>query len=106
MKKFSLFVVALVGTLLAHAQQTEAVTATLQNGAKSTVYYGIDAFKTAFANAQDGGIITLSSGTFNVPDNIDKSVRIYGAGMEDDAATNIAKTYLVKAINIKGVLHI
>ena len=45
-------------------------------------------------------------GTFNVPDNIDKSVRIYGAGMEDDAATNIAKTYLVKAINIKGVLHI
>lgn len=33
MKKFFLFVVALVGTLLAHAQQTEAVTATLQNGA-------------------------------------------------------------------------
>ena len=76
MKKIILSLFALVGTLSASAQQTEAVTATLQNGANSTVYYGIDALKTAIANAQDGGIITLSSGTFNVPDNIDKSVRI------------------------------
>lgn len=103
MKKLFLSIIALVGAVSASAQQTEAVTATLQNGANSTVYYGIDAFKTAIANAQDGSIITLSSGTFNVPDNIDKSVRIYGAGMDDDATTNIAKTYLVGGINIKGV---
>ncbi len=103
MKKLFLSIIALVGTVSASAQLTEAVTATLQNGANSTVYYGIDALKTAIANAQDGDIITLSSGTFNVPDNIDKSVKIYGAGMEDDATTNIAKTYLVKPINIKGV---
>lgn len=103
MKKLFLSIIALVGTVSASAQLTEAVTATLQNGANSTVYYGIDALKTAIANAQDGGIITLSSGTFNVPDNIDKSVKIYGAGMEDDATTNIAKTYLVKGINIKGI---
>ena len=103
MKKLFLFIIALVGTVPSFAQISDGVTATLQNGAITTVYYGIDAFKTAITNAQDGGIITLSSGTFNVPDNIDKSVRIYGAGMEDDATTNIAKTYLVGGINIKGV---
>ena len=103
MKKIIISLMALFGMTTANAQITEATTATLQNGDNSAVFYGIDALKTAVANAQDGGIITLSSGTFNVPDNIDKSVRIYGAGMEDDATTNIAKTYLVGGINIKGV---
>ena len=79
MKKLFLTLVALWGAMTANAQQTEATTATLQTGDVSKVYYGIDAFKTAMTEAQDGSIITLSTGTFNVPANIDKSVKIYGA---------------------------
>ena len=103
MKKIIFSFVALFCALTVKAQQTEAVTATLQNGDVTTVYYGIDALKTAVTNAQNGAIITLSSGIFNVPSNIDKSVRIYGAGMDDDATTGIAKTTLNGKININGV---
>lgn len=103
MKKIIISLMALFGMTTANAQITEATTATLQNGDNSAVFYGIDAFKTAIANAQDGAIITLSSGIFNVPANIDKTVKVYGAGMDDDATTGIAKTTLNGQININGV---
>lgn len=103
MKKFFLFTVALLGAMMVNAQQTEATTATLQAGDVSKVFYGIDAFKTALTEAQDGSIITLSSGTFNVPASLGRSVKIYGAGMEDDAATGISKTTLRGNISINGV---
>lgn len=103
MKKLLLSLVALLGAIAVNAQQTEATTATLQTGDVSKVFYGIDAFKTALTEAQDGSIITLSSGVFNVPSNLDKSVKIYGAGMEDDAETGIVKTTLNGVIYINGV---
>lgn len=102
-EKLLLSLVALLGAIAVNAQQTEATTATLQTGDVSKVFYGIDAFKTALTEAQDGSIITLSSGVFNVPSNLDKSVKIYGAGMEDDAETGIVKTTLNGVININGV---
>ncbi len=103
MKKILLSLVALCCAMTASAQLTEAFAATLQTGDVSKVFYGADAFKTALTEAQDGSVITLSSGTFNVPDNIDKSVKVYGAGMDDDAATGIAKTTLNGQIKINGV---
>lgn len=102
MKKFILSIMALCSAAIVSAQTTEVVTATLQSGDVTTVYYGIDALKTAVTNAQDGSIITLSSGTFNVPANIDKSVKIYGAGMEDDETTGISRTYLNGGITMNG----
>jgi len=103
MKKILFSFVALFCAFTVDAQQTEASTATLQTGDVSKVFYGIDAFKSALTEAQDGSIITLSSGVFNVPGNLDKSVKIYGAGMEDDQVTGIMKTQLNGQININGV---
>lgn len=103
MKIVLLSLVALCCAMTAGAQQTEASTATLQTGTVSKVFYGIDAFKSALTEAQSGSIITLSSGVFNVPTNLNKSVKIYGAGMDDDPVSGIMKTTLNGAININGV---
>lgn len=43
----------------------DGLTATLQQGDIMTPYYGVNAFQEAYVAAQDGAIITLSSGKFN-----------------------------------------
>ncbi len=57
MKKFFLFAVALVGTMLAHAQDSDTRSATLQSGETTTVFSGADAFKNALEAAEDGSIL-------------------------------------------------
>ena len=104
MKKIFLFTVALLSAITMKAQVvSETISATLQDGETTTVYYGTDALKTALNNAADGSIITLSSGTFARPDNIMKSVKIYGAGYEDDPITGVARTFLDGDIYMRGV---
>ena len=104
MKKLLLSLVALLGAIAVNAQVvSETISATLQNGETTTVYYGTDALKTALNNAVDGSIITLSSGTFSTPGNITKSVKIYGAGYENDPVTGVARTFLDGGINMSGV---
>ncbi len=105
MKKLFLSLVALICAMTANAQQTEATTATLQTGDVSKVFYGINALTSALAEAQDGSIITLSSGSFNVPGNIDKSVKIYGAGYLDDTETGVGRTLLNGAITMNGIYN-
>lgn len=73
-------------TLTTAAQKTEKQVATLQHGDQTTVFYGIDAFKSAYNAAADTlDVITLSSGEFNVPSAISKSITIYGVGCENDS---------------------
>lgn len=104
MKELLLSLVALLGAIAVNAQVvSETISATLQNGETTTVYYGTDALKTALNNAADGDIITLSSGTFSTPGNITKSVKIYGAGYENDPVTGVARTFLDGGINMNGV---
>jgi hypothetical protein len=69
---------------VAGAQSTDQISANLQNGEETTVYYGQDALKSAYTAAQDGGVITLSSGIFNNPGAISKNITIYGIGWEKD----------------------
>jgi hypothetical protein len=69
---------------VAGAQSTDQISAILQNGEETTVYYGQDALKSAYTAAQDGGVITLSSGIFNNPGAISKNITIYGIGWEKD----------------------
>lgn len=84
------------------AQTTEDQMATLQHGDKTTVFYGIDAFKSAYDAAADSAdVITLSSGEFNVPDYIQKSLSIYGAGFEEDSVNGVKPTILNNYLNIK-----
>ena len=96
MKKLFLSIIALVGTVSASAQLSDGVTATLQNGETTTVFYGFDAFKDALAAAPDaGGIITLSPGAFSNPGAISKTLKIYGAGFIKDAVNNISETRVI-----------
>ena len=84
MKKILLSIVALCCMVVAGAQSTDQISAILQNGEETTVYYGQDALKSAYTAAQDGGVITLSSGIFNNPGAISKNITIYGIGWEKD----------------------
>lgn len=101
MKKLFISIVAVGLALTAGAQQTDKQMATLQHGDKTTVYYGIDAFKQAYNAAADTlDVITLSSGEFNVPETISKSLAIYGAGFERDTITQQDKTFLRSSVTL------
>lgn len=102
MKKFFLFAVALVGTMLAHAQLSDGVSATLQTGETTTVFYGYNAFKDAITAASEKTVntITLSPGAFGNPGNISKSVKIYGAGFQEDKENGISATTIAGDLNI------
>ena len=78
MKRTILFLVAAIAIVMGTKAQLQ--TATLQQGALTKIYYGEDAFKEAYANAQNGAIIILSSGMFNQVDSIAKTITIIGNG--------------------------
>ena len=102
MKKLLLFAMALVGTMLAHAQDSETRSATLQSGETTTVFSGADAFRNALEAAEDGSIITLSSGTFNGTGIFVKSVKVYGAGFQDDEKTGVKCTKVLGSVDVRG----
>ena len=98
------FLVAAAVSMAAAAQQTDKQMATLQHGDKTSVYYGIDAFVQAYNDAADTlDVITLSSGEFNVPTYISKSIAIYGAGFEKDPVSGIERTYFNRDIILRAV---
>ncbi|MEG2157167.1 MAG: hypothetical protein RRY07_05200 [Bacteroidaceae bacterium] len=93
---------ALLATVAAftQAQNTDAPMATLQHGEQTSVFFGKHAFKAAYEAAADSGdVITLSSGKFDGPANIFKSISVYGAGFEDDETTG-TKATVVDPINL------
>ena len=103
MKKILFAVLSAVMPLLAMAQTTDAQMATLQHGDKTTVFYGEEAFVNAYNAAADSAdIITLSSGKFNVPDFISKSISVYGAGFENDTITGAIATALNGSLGLKN----
>ena len=67
--------------------------ATLQHGDTLTAYYGGNAFVSAYTAAEEGDIITLSSGTFTGC-TIDKSITVRGAGAVPDTLAGTACTIL------------
>ena len=85
MKKILLSIVALCCTVAAGAQSTDQISAILQKGEQTTIYYGQDALKNAVNASEDGSVITLSSGIFNDPGAVQKSISVYGIGWETDA---------------------
>ena len=104
MKKFVFIFI----TLMAMSQSVcaQGMTATLQSGDKLSVFYGVNAFKDAYTEAKDGDQITLSSGTFNAPDDsITKSVKITGVGAYEESAYTYFSSLTVSGtdIRIEGV---
>jgi len=97
MKKKFLFcaILATAYAFSANAQETEMITATLQHGNQTTVFYNKTAFINAYNAAADTlDVITLSSGTFSSPGVIEKSLTIYGQGFETDTITGIEPTII------------
>ena len=82
--------------LLSISVFADGLTATLQQGEKMTPFYGVDAFKQAYAAADSGAVITLSAGTFNNVDTIAKSIKIIGNYAFD--ASSPENTILTRAI--------
>ena len=100
MKKILLSIVALCCTIVAGAQNSsQQVSAILQKGDVTTVYYGADALKSAYTEAADESVITLTSGQFNSPGDIKKSISIYGAGFENDATPGVQRSIINGVIN-------
>lgn len=102
--KRRIFTVAMaaISLLAAKAQNNELLTATLQHGEQTKVFIGVDAFKNAYeAAANSGDVITLSSGLFNAPSNITKSLSVYGTGFEDDEATGTKATVIGGSIILR-----
>ena len=90
----ALFVLLLsvAGTKNALAQNQVA---TLQHNDTITgVFYGQNAFVSAHSAAVNGDIITLSSGTFAAPSEINKAITIHGAGCGFDSITQIMPTII------------
>ena len=103
-KRFIFLVIALCCAVLAKAQNNESLTAILQHveGTETVkVYVGKEAFKNAYTDAVNGDVITLSSGSFNVPSAFQKELSVYGAGYEEDDASGTAVTTLNSHIYIK-----
>lgn len=80
MRKF--FFVILLFCTSAVMAQNEVLSATLQHGDKTSVFTGVDALISACNAAQEGDVITLSAGTFNLNRVLPASISIYGAGYE------------------------
>ena len=92
MKKM-FFTLALSAVMLsAGAQITERRMATLVEADGTEVFYGEDAAKNAYAAAKDGATIILSEGKFNDLTIKGKTVKVYGAGMNDAEESGALKT--------------
>ncbi len=83
MRKRLLFVLFLCVNAFAFAQTQIA---TLNHNDSISVYYGVDALRSAHSAAVAGDIITLSPGTFNAC-VIKKPITLRGAGCENDSVT-------------------
>lgn len=81
----------------------DGLTATLQQGDVMTPFYGVDAFKQAYSAAQDGAVITLSSGKFNDVSDISKQITVIGACAfsENDNEKTFLNSIYIDADNVK-----
>lgn len=88
MKKILITMVALIGGFVTSFAQTSFI-ATLQHEGEFKHYYGGGALTSAYNDATEGDIITLSPGTFSFSGVFNKGITLRGAGVE-----SVDKTYI------------
>lgn len=101
MKRFYLVLLALIS--LSASVFADGLTATLQQGDVMTPFYGVDAFKNAYAAAKDGAVITLSPGNFNAVSKVEKQITVIGAyafGSNSSEQTLLGSIH-IEADNVK-----
>lgn len=106
MKKFCLGLLLLMAASAMEVLAQSSLVATLNHNDTISVYYGIDALKSAYNASLNGDVITLSSGGFNAPSEISHEVVIRGAGMEQDSANKVSPTILFGDFNIASTLNV
>lgn len=89
----ALFVLLLVVVGMKNALAQNQMATLQHNDTITGVFYGQNAFVSAYNAAVAGDVITLSSGTFNQCD-ISKSITIHGAGCVYDSETNVLPTII------------
>ena len=97
MKKIVLSLILVLATGISMAQ-SQFVATLVHNGEVST-YYGFNAFVDAYTAADNGDIITLSSGTFRST-NISKGLTVRGAGFVDDSESQTNSTVITGDFSI------
>lgn len=80
MKHLIFSILLIISVIIAPAQSP--LMATLDHNGEITHFYNSNALASAVSAAEDGDIITLSSGSFNGT-NISKSITLRGAGMDN-----------------------
>lgn len=95
MKKLSLLLVLLSISIVSFAQTQVA---TLQHGDDISVFYGATAFIEAHDEAENGDIVTLSSGAFSVPNPVTKAITLRGAGCDIDSTAGTLPTIIPSGI--------
>ena len=111
-KKFLGILVSMFLLFSAQGFCQSSLVATLSRGdTLVSVHYGIGALQSAYGKAQDGDLITLSSGVFDAV-SIYKHITIRGAGMVVDTLNNCLPTILKGNFYIRttpgngNILHI
>lgn len=99
MKKLFLSLVAVMIAATSTFAQSSML-ATLSHEGQISTYYGPMALREAYDAADNGDVITLSSGSFNAVD-IKKGLTIRGAGMEVDTISHSEPTILTGGFKIQ-----
>lgn len=98
MKK-KLFLVLVTALVSISVFSQDVTLATLQQGETTQLFYGSDGFLKALDAANDGDVITLSAGTFNVG-TITKAVKVFGAGYTLNVDKGLYPTVLSGGMHI------
>ena len=77
----------------AKAEEASTLVATLNHEGKMLAYYGKSALVSAYTNAREGDVITLSAGTFSSC-TMSKNITIRGVGMLDDVKSDNKSTII------------
>lgn len=95
MKKTLLSALVAVLGFATQAMGQSSTLATLHHNGEIKTFYGTSALSEANMVAEDGDVITLSSGTFFAPtDTITKAITLRGAGMELDTLKGIVPSII------------
>jgi len=90
----ALFVLLLIVAGMKNALAQNQVATLQHNNIITGVFYGQNAYSSAYDAALEGDVITLSSGTFRVASQIRKAITLRGAGCVYDSLTQVTPTII------------
>lgn len=89
--------------LCANVLMAQRELATLKHNESISIYYGPDAFISAYNAAVNGDVITLSDGIFNAPVSVSKGITLRGNGACGDTSRNARCTYFLDNFSVNNL---